>query len=132
MNESIVYVIPGTPVAWKRAGHANGTFYDKQKNDKLSCGLYISNQHKGEIYQGPLLLDITFYFAMPMTLKKKHDQMRLKPHFFKPDTSNLIKYIEDVCTSLLYKDDCLISDIIAKKRYDDIPRTEFKLIEIKS
>jgi Holliday junction resolvase RusA-like endonuclease len=41
--------------------------------------------------------------------------------------------LEDTLSNLLYDDDRLITDIIAKKRYDDGkgPRTEFTIIEIK-
>ncbi len=127
----ITYVIPGNPVPWKRAGHANGTFYDQQKHAKLGTGIYIHNQHQGVLYSGPLLLDITFFFPMPISLKKKWDTMRHKHNYYRPDLSNLIKYIEDVCTGLLYEDDCLITEIRAKKIYDDIGRTEFTLTEIK-
>ena len=127
----ITYVIPGNPVPWKRAGHANGTFYDQQKHAKLGTGLYIQNQHQGGLYSGPLLLDITFYFPMPVSLKKKWESMCNTPNFYRPDLSNLIKYIEDVCTGLIYEDDCLITEIRAKKLYSNIGRTEFALTEIK-
>ncbi len=127
----ITYIIPGNPVPWKRAGHANGTFYDTQKNNKLVTGLYIQNQHQGGLYQGPLLLDITFYFPMPVSLKKKWDTIRHSHNMHRPDLSNCIKYVEDVCTSLLYDDDCLITEIKAKKIYADVGRTEFTITEIK-
>ncbi len=128
----ITYIIPGNPVPWKRAGHCAGGFYDAQKQNKLVTGTYIHNQHEGVLYSGPLLLDITFYFPMPMSLKHKWETMRHTPNFYRPDLSNLIKYVEDVCTGLLYKDDCLITEIKAKKLYSDVGRTEFTLTEIKT
>ena len=91
----------------------------------------IQNQHQGGLYSGPLLLDVTFYFPMPVSLKKKWEAMLHTPNFYRPDLSNLIKYIEDVCTGLIYEDDCLITEIRAKKLYSNIGRTEFTLTEIK-
>lgn len=130
-NMQITYIIPGNPVPWKRAGHSNGTFYDAQKKNKFTTGIYIQNQHQGALYAGPLLLDISFYFPMPVSLKKNWESMINQPNFYRPDLSNLIKYIEDVCTGLLYEDDCLITEIRARKLYSDIGRTEFTLTEIK-
>lgn len=130
--KSITYIIPGDPVPWARAGHVDGRFYDKQKKAKLLTGMHIKNQHSDtRLFDGPLLLEITFHFAMPRTKPKLHDLIRLKPMYYKPDLSNCIKYIEDVCTSLLYYDDCLITDIIAKKRYGDTAYTEFTILELK-
>lgn len=130
--KSITYIIPGSPTAWKRPGHADGRFYNRQKQERLICGMQIKNQHgQRDQFTGPLLLEITFYFAMPKTRSKEHDYLRGRPMFYKPDSTNLIKHIEDVCTSILYYDDCLITDIVSKKRYADTPRTEFSILELK-
>ncbi len=134
-NMPVTYIIPCNPIAWKRAGNSRGRFYDQQAHTKINTGIYIKNQHDGTFYENvPLLLTITFYFPIPETWSKKRKElMTNKPHIFTPDASNCVKFIEDVLTGLVYKDDCLISDIIAKKRYDDGngPRTEFILTEVK-
>jgi Holliday junction resolvase RusA-like endonuclease len=127
----ITYIIPGNPVSWKRAGHCNGSFFDSQKKNKLITSQYIQNQHVGGLYAGPLLFDITFYFPMPVSLKKKWDTMRGKEHYYRPDLDNLIKYYLDTCNKLLFEDDCLISEIHARKVYDDMGRVEFTIKEIK-
>ena len=129
--KSITYSIPGNPVSWKRAGHSNGSFYDAQKHAKIGYALLIQNQHGStKQFEGPLLLEITFYFPMPASLKKKHELMRHNPHYYKPDLDNLIKYICDTCNELLYKDDCLISKIVATKVYSDEGKTEFTITEL--
>jgi Holliday junction resolvase RusA-like endonuclease len=128
---AITYLIPCTPVPWKRAGNCKGRYYDTQVHTKVSTGIYIKNQHDGTFFKNvPLLLTVTFYLPIPQSWsKKKKEEMAGKPMIFIPDTSNCVKFIEDVCTQLLYEDDCLISDIVAKKRYDDGkgPRTEFTI-----
>ena len=130
---SITYVIPGQPVAWKRAGRRKGGgFFDQQMNSKLGTGIFINNQHVGEMYKGPLLLDITFYFKIATTLSKKQKDFLLgNYHHTKPDLDNCIKYILDTCNTLLFDDDCTISKITACKLYDTDPRTEFTLTELK-
>ena len=132
MSNSRTFIIPGKPIPWKRAGYANGTFYCQQKHSKLNTGIYIHNQHNGELFTGPLALDITFYFPMPLTQKKKWDELRLKHHCFRPDLDNLLKYYLDIFSGLLFEDYCSIAQINARKLYDDVSRTEFTLTEIKS
>ncbi len=131
MSRIIKYVIPGNPIPWKRAGHANGTFYDQQKHQKLGTGLYISNQHGDRRpFEGPLCLTIVFYFPMPKSWRHKIDEMSATPHFIKPDCDNAVKYVTDVATAITYHDDCLISETHSYKAYDANPRTEFTLSEI--
>lgn len=129
--KSITYIIPGTPTAWKRPGHVDGRFYNRQTQERLLAGMQIKNQHgNNRQFAGPLQLDIVFYFAMPKTRSKEHGALIYTPMYFRPDTSNLIKHIEDTCESILYHDDCLITDIYAKKRYSDKPYTEFTILEL--
>ena len=68
---------------------------------------------------------MTFYFQIPRTSQKRTELLRGTYHFYKPDLSNCIKYVEDVCSKVLYRDDCLVSSVVAFKRYDTNPRTEF-------
>jgi len=131
MSRIIKYVIPGPPIPWKRAGHANGTFYDQQKHQKLGTSLYISNWHANRVpFEGPLELTIVFYFPMPKSWRNKTKEMKFTPHYIKPDCDNAIKYVTDVATAITYHDDCLISETHAYKTYDEVPRTEFTLSEI--
>ena len=74
-----------------------------------------------------LLLDVTFGMEIPKSHQKRKDQLLNTAHIFKPDLSNLIKYIEDVCTGILYADDCLISNIIARKIYVNVAHTMFTI-----
>ncbi len=131
MSRIIKYVIPGNPIPWKRAGHANGTFYDQQKHQKLGTGLYISNQHGDRSpFEGPLELTIVFYFPMPKSWRFKAEEMEGTPHFIKPDSDNLQKYVLDTISGLTYHDDCIVSEIHSYKAYSTNPRTEFTLSQI--
>lgn len=83
------------------------------------------------LLEGPIHLDATFYMKAPESISKiKRAALFNKPHLFKPDLDNLIKYICDVSSNLLYHDDCVIAVITAKKVYDEKPRTEFTLRQI--
>ena len=137
MSESISnartarFVIPGDPVPMARARYGNGKVYDCQKQIKSKYSIILANIHDNLPYfQGPLQLDIIFYFAIPRTSIKHTDKLRYTPRFCKPDLSNLVKLIEDVAIGILYKDDATICVINAKKLYDNPPRTEFIITEI--
>lgn len=130
MTELRVYTIPGLPVAWARAVPQGNRMWDSQKNLKLFYGITLNGQHNGEMYKGPLLLDVTFYFPMPKTKKNKWDEMRNMPHSIVPDSSNCIKFLEDAITGVLIHDDCIIADIHSRKRWADEGKTVFKLIQL--
>jgi len=130
MSESLLYVIPGDPVPLLRARMAKGRRpWDSQKQIKMHCGLQLTQQHGHRPpFQGALHFDVTFYFPFPQAISKaKLATMAGKLHTYRPDLSNLIKFIEDVATGILFNDDCLIASINAKKCYDHQPRTEFAI-----
>lgn len=127
MEEKIVYTIKGIPVALRRPRFGKGQVWNSQQELFLVYGIYIKGQHDGRpLYSGPLQLDITFYFPIPAKKKKNPPYW----HQFKPDLSNLIKLVEDCIQDVLYHDDCIISQINAKKIYDVEPRTEFTITEL--
>lgn len=129
------YIIPGNPIPLARARHGNRRTWDSQKAIKFGWGVQLQNQHcEKKLYQGPLLLDINFFIEIPQTYKKKFDLLCGTYFDKRPDLSNLVKFVEDVATGILYHDDCSISRIITNKFYDDGkgPRTEFTIIELAS
>ncbi len=130
-ERSARFIIPGDPVALARARYGNGKVYDCQKEIKSKYAIILSNQHNDyPFFQGPLHLDITFYFSIPKTSIKHADKLRFTPRACKPDLSNLVKFIEDVAIGILYRDDAVISVINCKKIYDNPARTEFIISEI--
>lgn len=126
-------IIMGDPIPLLRARAGEYRVYDAQKLAKHGYGLQIVNQMRSlPPLVGPLHLDITFYFKMPKSTAKHHDKLRGTGHPFRPDLSNLIKFTEDCAESVeLFKNDCQIAYITAKKLWDDVARTEFIFTEIK-
>ena len=129
-QEVVTYIIKGDPIALARARHYNRRVYDSQKNEKLVLGITLRNQHaERPQFIGPLQLDITFFMPIAKSRAKQRATLLDSYHFYTPDLSNLIKFVEDLATSILYPDDCLIAKIIAKKIYGD-PRTEFTITKL--
>lgn len=124
------YVIVGDPIPLARHRHGNGHTWDSQKQLKYQYGLQIQAQHqKKTFFKGPLHVDFRFFFSVPKTSKLARADGY---HIYKPDLSNLIKFIEDVATGILYKDDCYIATFSATKKYGHSPRTEFTVSELKA
>jgi len=127
-----VYILPGDPIPLARARVGKRSVWDSQKQLKLVAGIALLNQH-GNLpqFSNSLHLDVTFYIGFPIRMgKKARDKKNGTYHVYKPDVSNLLKFIEDICTGVLYRDDSLIAVVTAKKIYDEIPRTEFTIREI--
>jgi Holliday junction resolvase RusA-like endonuclease len=116
------YVLDGNPTPLQRARHGNKKVFDPQKTQKLVHGISLRNQHgEQEPLQGALHLIAYFYFRIPQSNKHKaHDF-----HYKKPDSSNLLKYIEDISNNIIFKDDAQIAITQTYKLYDTEPRTEF-------
>lgn len=67
---------------------------------------------KDLLLEGPIEMRVWFYFEKPKSRKGNE-----KFVVTKPDSSNLIKNIEDACNGVVYKDDCQIVRIISEKCY---------------
>jgi Holliday junction resolvase RusA-like endonuclease len=128
-NSFYTYIIEGDPIPLARARHGVGRTWDPQKHQKYIIGLQLQSQHPlKRLFVGPIHLDICFF--LPMAKRSKKEIINTF-HFFKPDLSNLIKFIEDIGSGILYKDDCLIASMSATKKYSDNPRTKFTISELK-
>lgn len=131
LREQLIYVIPGDPTPLARARLCPSGIYDPQKQAKLGWGLQLVNQHKNLGYfKGPIALDITFFMAIPDSRKSNFSKLVNTYHVYKPDISNMLKWVEDCAQGILYQDDCIISQVICKKLYSDEPRTELKIYGI--
>lgn len=126
------YVIPGVPIPLQRVRFAQGRCWDSQKRTKAALQIILSGQHdNAPLYEGPISVEFDFYFPFPQSVSRaKRNEMRLKHHKIKPDLDNLIKMYLDISTGILYQDDRIVAHIVARKWYDDSPRTEFVITEI--
>jgi Holliday junction resolvase RusA-like endonuclease len=124
-----IYIIPGKPIPLARPRHSKHSVYDPQKDIKEEVAWQLLRQRKKPFsLVGPLELNATFYMPIPKsTSKKNRAALANQPHPIKPDLDNLIKFILDVASGLLYKDDKSIAAITARKLYSEEPRTLFTL-----
>jgi len=126
------FVIDGDPIPLARPRFAKNHVYDSQSNEKFGTSLEIQAQHVSkEQFNGPLHIDFLFYMKIPKVSMKRSNSMKGKPHISRPDVDNLVKFYCDCMIDVLFKDDCIISSLSAKKIYDMKPRTEFTIVPFK-
>lgn len=128
--QAVSYCIDLPPLAWKRAGISKSRYYDSQLQDKIDYGLLMLQQHKGLplLHKGPIELTVTFWMAIPPGRRKELSEGDW--HTNVPDSSNLLKHLEDSMKNVTLHDDRYICSILLHKKYSKKPRTEFTLKEL--
>lgn len=130
---SLMFVIEGNPIPLQRPRMSGSHCWDSQKQEKMIISLDLADQLDDEdLFAGPLEVDFTFYMPMPKRASMESKMKTIgKHHTTRPDTDNLIKmYLDCASNGILFKDDCLIAIIHAKKIYDVEPRTLIMITEI--
>ncbi len=128
-----LYVILGNPVPLARPRMGNGRVWNIQSMERFKWRLELESQNSSKfLYTTSIHMDIKFYMGLPEKVsKKRKEEIKNAPfHKFKPDLDNLLKFILDAATGILYTDDCIISSINCSKVYDASPRTEFTIREL--
>lgn len=102
--------------------------YDAQTRDKVSFGLYLSQQHNDEpMFTNPIHIDVTFFMAIPKSLKDREPSFY---HSTTPSLDSLYKFFLESIKDILIKDERLICSLTVKKVYDREPRTELNITEV--
>lgn len=120
-----IYEIPGKPVAWMRAGRKGNIYYDKQVQQKEQVKR-ITKIAMNALFPHSEGVKVIIEFHMPIPSswsKIKQDIAVGKPHTSRPDTDNLMKFVADALNEVLWRDDCLIYEIHARKIYSTEPKT---------
>tara|TARA_R100001530_G_scaffold41371_2_gene31661 strand:- start:1352 stop:1795 length:444 start_codon:yes stop_codon:yes gene_type:complete len=129
-------IVPGVPKAQIRHRHTrSGHTYDPSAKDKKDFINKLKAYTNENVYPldkpltGHITLMITFKFPWPKKwyrtgkyaglLKDNHPIVHTK----KPDIDNLVKFVMDVGNGELWKDDCQIYRVQAKKIYSLTPET---------
>jgi Holliday junction resolvase RusA-like endonuclease len=124
---SRVYILKGDPIPLARARHFCNRIYDSQKSLKTIARVDLASQHDDlPLLVGPLHLDVKFFMKLPSSISKKRAELLIgKAHTTRPDLDNMLKWIFDLGSGVLYQDDTIIFSTSAEKIYDLNPRTEF-------
>lgn len=88
-------------------------------------GLAAQAHHPGQLWDGPIRLQIDFYMQRPKSTPK-----RVVHPATKPDADNLYKAVTDALEGLIYTNDSRIVDVSLRKHYGDPPRVEVVLTQL--
>jgi len=127
----IAFSIPLPPRGQARARHmvtksGIGITYKakEQKAAENKIEAYIVQAANGRRLSGPIRLQLVARVQIPASWSKKKREDAINCNIFpevKPDLSNIIKNLEDVCNGLLFDDDKAICQIISSKVYSEHP-----------
>ena len=141
--EIVIYGEPvpqGRPKFASFGGHVHAYDPAKSKNYKQLVRFWVTQYLKkldGFMpYENALCVDLTFYLGIPTSWSKQKrmqaSQGVIRPIVRNGDIDNMVKAILDANNGLLWADDCIITDISARKRYTaDLARVVLKVTEVK-
>lgn len=122
------YNIPITPIHWQKMARNANRSYDPITKDKVSFGLYLSQQHGDEpFFLNPIHMDVTFYMPIPKPIKERTNSIY---HATAPYLDSLCKFFLDAIRDIVIVDDRVICSLSVKKVYDKEPRTELVITEV--
>jgi crossover junction endodeoxyribonuclease RusA len=93
-------------------------------------GRELAGENRGLFFDGPVLLDVTFYLPRPKDLLTIKKAARAFPHLTKPDLDKLLRAAADSLKHVVWTDDSQITDITTRKRYvtpGEYPRAEITI-----
>lgn len=119
----VSFTVPGVPTPWARAGRKGGFSYTpgKQRAAMADVRVIAANALNGRpLLIGPLELALSFTYPWPgrISAKKRGDPLWSWKDT-RPDTSNLIKLIEDALNGVVYCDDGQIARHTVEKKFGD-------------
>lgn len=128
----LTFTIPGAPVGKGRARFSSMAgivrAYTPAKTrhyeDLIRCeACKVMNGDRP--LDEPVVMTVTAYVAIPKSFSRKKAEAAnegdLKPST-RPDIDNFCKAALDGCNAIIFRDDSLVTDLIARKRYSHRPR----------
>ena len=121
---TISFVISEKPISQKRHRNTQDHYYNPQEKEKEKLKIVVNSkiQLKEHLLCGPISLDIKFFIQLPKSNASRRN--KIDQHTQRPDIDNLLKFILDVMSGLVYADDAYIYKILCSKHFSDFPRTE--------
>jgi len=140
----ISFTVPGIPVAKGRARSRHvktrdGREFDMHYTPKKTADAeetFVARSlefRPAQPLTGALRLQLTFVLpcpkSAPRSLRDASAHGAYPPHIKRPDLDNLEKLVKDACNGVFWNDDSQVFDVIKKKVYGVVPRTEVRIEE---
>lgn len=133
----IKFTIPGEPKAKQRHRTTKNGFNYTPK-ETVEYENWVKQcyfiEHRQTMLEGQIRAEIKAYFGIPKSYSKKKRREivegKLRPTK-RPDTDNIAKAILDSLNGIAYKDDSAIVDLKVNKFFDEKPRVEVTLEQVR-
>ena len=116
MEQAVTFRVYGVPVPQGSKNVYRGRLVEAQgkklKDWREAVKLSAEQHFKGELIEGAVELQVTFYVTKPKTVKREFPTVPA-------DLDKLIRGVGDALSGSIYKDDSQIISITAHKRYGD-------------
>lgn len=125
-NKPVTIEINGIPLPWKAPFVGTRGSYSPRYHEAKIIKLEIASQYQGELLEGALNCNLTFYMPIPKGTSKKRRALMLSGFIRptkRPDRTNMAKFYEDLLHGIVYEDDGAIVDGITAKYYGEEPKT---------
>lgn len=125
------YRLPGDPGVLAKMRQVPRRMWDEYSHLKVSTRILLEKQHANKrAFSGPLFLEAAFYLPTKDVRGRRKLGEKQKPHVVRPDITDLVKFLEEVGSGIIFSNVCHIAGVHAYKVYDDEPRIEFSLVEL--
>lgn len=84
----------------------------------------------GQVWTGAVRLNLTFYMAKPVYVRKGEARGKKFYACRKPDLDKLTRAVKDALTNVLYRDDSQVVQMEIGKEYHDYPGVEVILMRL--
>jgi Holliday junction resolvase RusA-like endonuclease len=129
-REPITIVLLGPPVAYARTGtNLRQRFTPKRQRSESKTLRTVAQQEmlsaNHPIFDEPLRLRVRSEWPIPASWSQRRRDLAIL-HILKPakrpDLDNIVKQAKDALSGVVYRDDCLIVELIAEKLYSEQPK----------
>ncbi len=115
------------PKGWKRAIVTSDNPKNKGWQQLVAEAASIAIQNHGgfRLIETAAALTVTFYLPRPKVIGAKNP-----PHTKKPDLDKLIRSCKDALSKIVWRDDSLVTEVIAAKHYAPVGVSPHAVIEV--
>lgn len=125
-KKTIKIVVKSIPVAQPRVRVTKWGAFNPVKDKANWARIQIAEQFNEKL-ECPIEIKFIFYMKIPKSTSKKIREAIQRGEIFhtkKPDIDNLIVFILNSMTDIVYHDDSQVYKLCSEKRYSENPRTE--------
>ena len=120
----ILITIEGRPIPYRAPNVNSRHTFNPRYQEAERVKWIIKSQHNAPILTTAVSISYIFNFAVPASLsQKKRLELIGKPYDKRPDTSNLLKFIDDCLVGIVIEDDSLICTVLVEKKYSEKENT---------